>query len=64
MDAVVDCAGQTTREINRALKRLAADGAPEIRVLHPGARHCLGVAMFDPSDATGYGDVVLNYSLS
>ena len=48
MDAVVDCAGQTTREINRALKRLAAEGAPEIRVLHPGARHCLGVAMFDP----------------
>ena len=48
VDAVVDCAGQTTREINRALKRLAAEGAPEIRVLHPGARHCLGVAMFDP----------------
>ena len=48
MDAVVDCTGQTTREINRALKRLAAEGAPEIRVLHPGARHCLGVAMFDP----------------
>jgi glutamate synthase domain-containing protein 3 len=48
VDAVVDCSGQTTREINRALKRLAAEGAPEIRVLHPGARHCLGVAMFDP----------------
>ena len=28
VDAVVDCAGQTTREINRALKRLAAEGAP------------------------------------
>ncbi len=48
MDAVVDCAGQTTREVNRELKRLAAEGAAEIRVLHPGARHCLGVAIFEP----------------
>jgi glutamate synthase domain-containing protein 3 len=46
--AVVDCRERTTREVNRELKRLAADGASEIRVLHPAARHCLGVALFHP----------------
>jgi len=34
VDAVVDCTDQTTRAINQALKRLAAEGAKEIRVLY------------------------------
>lgn len=46
MDAVVECRDRTTRAINQDLKRLAAEGAELIEVLHPGARHCLGVAIF------------------
>jgi len=44
----VDCASLSTREVNRALRERAEAGAPEIQVLHPAARHCLGVALFQP----------------
>jgi glutamate synthase domain-containing protein 3 len=43
--AVVDCAGLATREVNRAIRRHAASGAPEIVVENPAARHALAVAL-------------------
>ena len=42
---VIDCLELTTREINRTLRRLVADGATEIRLEHPEARHALAVAL-------------------
>ena len=41
----IDCSQHTTREINQAIKRAAADGVPEVRLTKPAARHCLGVAV-------------------
>lgn len=43
--AVIDCEGLETRQINRELKRLIAEGASEIRVLNPAGRHSLAVAL-------------------
>jgi methylamine---glutamate N-methyltransferase subunit B len=43
--ATVDCDGVETREVNRALRRLVADGAKEVRVSNPEARHSLAVAL-------------------
>jgi len=51
----VDCEGKTTREINQALRRLAAEGVREIAVLSPGARHNLGVALFSEVKLTFRG---------
>jgi glutamate synthase domain-containing protein 3 len=48
MTAMIDCAIHTTREINLEIKRLVAEGEREIHLLHPAARHSLGVAVFDP----------------
>lgn len=42
---VVDCDGQTTRHINQAIRLLVDEGAGDIRVHHPAARHCLAVAL-------------------
>jgi glutamate synthase domain-containing protein 3 len=42
---VVDCADLPTREVNRALRRYAAEGAPRVLVENPGARHALAVAL-------------------
>lgn len=44
----IDCSAHTTREINQAIKRAAADGAPEIRLANPAARHSLAVAVMHP----------------
>ena len=44
----IDCSQHTTREINQAIKRAAADGVPEVRLTNPAARHCLGVAVMSP----------------
>ncbi len=41
----IDCAELTTRAINRAIRDAAAAGSTSIRLLHPGARHNLGVAL-------------------
>ncbi len=41
---VVDCAGQSTREINELIR--TAEGT--VLVENPGARHCLGVAILKP----------------
>ena len=43
--ATIDAGGLETREVNRAMKGAIADGATEIRVLHPAGRHSLGVAL-------------------
>jgi glutamate synthase domain-containing protein 3 len=44
----IDCSEHSTREINQAIKRAAADGVPEVRLTHPAARHCLAVAVMSP----------------
>ena len=44
----IDCSQHTTREINQAIKRAAADGVPEIHLANPAARHCLAVAVMQP----------------
>jgi len=45
--ADIDAANQSTREINRAIRRAIADGVPEITVLNSGARHNLAVAVLE-----------------
>ncbi len=44
----IDCAGRTTREINAAIRRAAADGVPTVELLNPQARHNLGVSILRP----------------
>jgi methylamine---glutamate N-methyltransferase subunit B len=44
----IDCSQHTTREINQAIKRAAADGVPEVRLSNPAARHSLAVAVMHP----------------
>lgn len=41
----VDCTELTTRQINREIRRLVAEGAREIAVRNPAARHNLAVAL-------------------
>ena len=57
MEPVIDCEGRSTREVNAELKRLAAAGAERLRVVNPGARHCLGVALFNPVEVVFEGSV-------
>ena len=45
--AEIDAAGRSTREINRAIRRLSAESSKEITVRNPGARHNLAVAILD-----------------
>jgi glutamate synthase domain-containing protein 3 len=44
----LDAAELSTRELNQRIKALAADGAREIHVRNPAARHSLCVALFSP----------------
>ncbi len=44
----VECAGKTTREINREIRRLIEAGEQEVVVLNPQARHNLAVAILQP----------------
>src|SRR5215470_2259664 len=55
--AEISCEGQTTREINAAIRRLVAQGETELVVRHPGARHNLGVATVQPVKLTFAGSV-------
>jgi len=55
--AVVDCAGKSTREINVAIRELAARGEREIRVRHPAARHNLAVGLTVPVHIVFEGSV-------
>jgi methylamine---glutamate N-methyltransferase subunit B len=52
----IDCSGLPTREINRGIRRAAADGATEIALLHPAGRHNVCVALFDPVTVRVRGD--------
>ena len=45
--AEIVCEGKTTREINRKIKGLIAQGEADILVKGPGARHNLGVAILE-----------------
>lgn len=47
-EALVDCDGRETREVNRAIKAAIADGATEIRVANPAGRHAFAVALDTP----------------
>ena len=42
---VIDAEGLSTRAINLSIKQLLAEGATDIEVLNPAARHCLAVAL-------------------
>lgn len=44
----IDCLNKTTRDINRQIREAVAAGELEIHVLHPEARHNLGVALLHP----------------
>jgi methylamine---glutamate N-methyltransferase subunit B len=44
-DVVIDCGDRPTREINRAVRDAVSAGTRRIRLLHPAARHNLGVAL-------------------
>lgn len=44
----VNCEGRSSREINAEIKQLVRQGDSHIRVLNPGARHNLGVAILEP----------------
>jgi glutamate synthase domain-containing protein 3 len=41
----IDCTGRPTREINEAVRAAVESGRSEIRLVHPEARHNLGVAL-------------------
>lgn len=50
--AVVDCDGKNTREINRIIRGLIADGQRAINVRNPGGRHNLAVGLIDQVSLT------------
>jgi glutamate synthase domain-containing protein 3 len=43
--AVIDCDGLPSREINRSVRAIIAAGTSRIHMIHPAARHNLGVAL-------------------
>jgi glutamate synthase domain-containing protein 3 len=53
----IDGRGRTTRDINRDLRAAVARGERDIRVLHPDARHNLGVALLEPVRVVFEGSV-------
>jgi glutamate synthase domain-containing protein 3 len=44
-ESLIDCIGQSSREINRAVRDAIAAGQVRIRLRNPAARHNLGVAL-------------------
>lgn len=55
--AEIDCTGKTTREINLAINHLIAEGARQVVMQNPAARHNLGVAILQPAHVTFAGSV-------
>ena len=45
----IDCAKATVREVNIAIRAAIADATGAVRVVNPGARHCLAVGMLRPA---------------
>jgi glutamate synthase domain-containing protein 3 len=44
----IDAAGRATREVNAELRKRIAEGAREITIRNPGAKHNLAVAVLEP----------------
>lgn len=57
MPLTIDCREQSTRSINQALRQAIADGARDITVREPDARHNLGVALLEPVKVVFEGSV-------
>ncbi len=57
MALTIDGGGKTTRDINRELRAAIAGGETDVRVLHPEARHNLGVALLQPVRVVFEGSV-------
>ncbi|MCI0459021.1 MAG: hypothetical protein L0Z62_18850 [Gemmataceae bacterium] len=57
MSLFIDCQGKTTRQINRELREAIAAGQRDLRILHPDARHNLGVALLEPVRVAFEGSV-------
>lgn len=53
----IDCQGKATREINRQIREAVAAGENEFHVVHPEARHNLGVALLQPVQVIFEGSV-------
>jgi glutamate synthase domain-containing protein 3 len=49
---LIDCAGRSTREINRAVRGAISSGTHRIRLVDPAARHNLGVALLEGVELT------------
>jgi glutamate synthase domain-containing protein 3 len=57
LTSTIDCHGLSTRDINRRLREAVAAGEPEVRLLHPDARHNLAVALLRPVRVVVEGSV-------
>src|SRR5260221_7569591 len=55
--AEINCEDKTTREINTSVKKLIDEGATDIVIRNPGARHNLGVGLVRPVTLTYEGSV-------
>jgi glutamate synthase domain-containing protein 3 len=44
----INCEGKSTREINQAIRAGVEAGEKELRLVHPAARHNLGVGLIQP----------------
>ncbi len=53
----IDCTGQPTRDINRAIHAAIAAGQRDLRLLNPDARHNLAVALLEPVHVVFEGSV-------
>src|ERR1700722_93839 len=45
--AEIDAAGRSSREVNAAIRKFISEANTDIRVLNPGARHKLAVAILN-----------------
>jgi glutamate synthase domain-containing protein 3 len=57
LTVTIDGRDKTTRDINRDIRAAVAAGAQDVRVLHPEARHNLGVALLQPVRVAFEGSV-------
>jgi glutamate synthase domain-containing protein 3 len=53
----IDCCNKTIREINHKIREAIGAGEREIHILHPEARHNLGVALLQPVHLVFEGSV-------
>lgn len=55
--SVIYCEGKALREINQAIRKQIGDGAQEIRLTNPSARHNLAVGLITPAHLIIEGSV-------